>query len=435
VSERENGFNVTEFDDGTLRAWLDGDPSLDAATGSRIAAARVNDTALAARLHALSEHADSVTAAFAPFTADEPDIAQVAHAYRIVQTRIAAGQHATWLDTMKERILGMSHLNRTARTRRFVFAGGIAAVALVLVLVLAPVGNVVSAALDVFRYQPTKFAVITVKASDFPQFQNGATGSKPVGTKPSGTAGTADQQQVMQELSKYVKITSSLGQGQMPGREVQTPVEVKTVTGRDAAVASFLPSGVPTTPHYYVSDHQTGDATIDLNAVRPLLQQAGMAGLVPATGNTATIHVDAPAASIVSYGIDPMTQAQQAQGGSAPQQAPKGVVVAAIGTPTIDFQGLDIPGIVQLLSSMNGFPPDLAAKLKSADLAHTLILPVTDDQVVKDGTVNGAPSTLISQKDGSAAVEVFTKNNVMYIVYGSYDAATVDKIAQSVKTS
>ena len=40
-----------------------------------------------------------------------------------------------------------------------------------------------------------------------------------------------------------------------------------------------------------------------------------------------------------------------------------------------------------------------------------------------------APSTLISQKDGSSAMEFFIKNNVMYIVYGSYDAGTVDKIA------
>src|SRR5581483_3589111 len=110
-------------------------------------------------------------------------------------------------------------------------------------------------------------------------------------------------------------------------------------------------------------------------------------------------------------------------------------VVAAIGTPTIDFQGLDIPGIITLLSSMNGFPPDLAAQLKSADFQHTLIIPVSDDQVVKNGTCNGAPSTLISEKDGSYAVDFFISNNVMYVVYGSYDAATVEKIAQSVKTS
>src|SRR5262249_6232785 len=163
-----------------------------------------------------------------------------------------------------------------------------------------------------------------------------------------------------------------------------------------------------------------------LNALRPELQQAGMGALVPASGGSATIHIDLPAASILSYGIDALAQAQQAQGSSAPQQAPKGVVVAAIGTPTIDFQGLDIPGIINLITSMSGFPPDLAAQLRSADLQHTLIIPVTDDQVVTNGTVNGAPSTLISEKNGSGAVDFFIKNNVMYVVYGSYDAATVE---------
>jgi hypothetical protein len=338
----------------------------------------------------------------------------------------------------------MAHLNRAARTRRYVFAGSVGAVALVLLILFAPVGNVVGAVLNEFRYQPTKFAVITVKASDFPQFKGGTPGARPAtGAKPaSGSAaanGSApDQQQLMQELSKYVKVTSSIGQGQLPGKEVQTPDQVKAVTGRAPATvsASALPAGVPTTPHYYVADKQTADATIDLNALRPALQQAGMSGLVPATGSTATIHVDLPASSIVSYGID-ATQVQPPQGGSAPPQAPKGVVVAAIGTPTIDFQGLDIPGIIQLITSMNGFPPDLAAQLKSADFQHTLIIPVSDNQVVKNGTVNNLPSTLISEKDGSAAVDFFidSKNNVMYAVYGSYDAATVEKIAQSVKTS
>jgi hypothetical protein len=421
-----DALGVMEFDDGALRAWLDNDPTLSAETRARIAAAVVDDPALAARADRLRAGTDAVSAAFVPFAAPEPDAAQVAHAYRLVQTRIAAGQHGTWIDRIRGSFTDMAYLNRAARTRRYVFAGGIGAVALVLLLVFAPVGSVVSAALDKFRYQPTKFAVITVKASDFPQFQGGTPGTKPAGSARPGTAGganAADQQKALQELGKYVKITSSIGQGQLPGREVKTPEEVRKVTNFAPATASFLPPGVPPQPHYYVSDHQTADATIDLNAVRPLLQQVGMSGLVPATGSTATIHVDLPAASIVSYGIDAMAQAQQ---------APKGVVVAAFGTPSIDFEGLDIPAIINVISSMPGFPPELAAQLKSADFAHTLIIPVSDDQVVKNGSIKGASSTLISEKDGSYAVDFLIKGNMMYVVYGSFDAATVEKIAQSV---
>jgi anti-sigma factor RsiW len=435
-NERTETMDTRNFDDGTLRAWLDDDPTLDAGTRARIAAALADDAALADRCARLRANAAVVDGAFAPLAGPEPDATEVAHAYRMVQTRIAAGQHGTWLDRIKGSVTDMTAHNRAARTRRYLFAGGISAVVLAILLVFAPVGSVLSAALDKFRYQPTKVAVITVKASDFPQSQNGAPGTKPAtGAKP-GTAGAPDQQQAMQELAKYVKVTSSIGQGQLPGNEVKTPAEVQAVTGRAVAVPATgaLPAGVPTTPRYYVAKEQTLNATIDLNALRPALQQAGMAALVPASGSTATIDVKVPASSIVSYGIDAMAQAQQAQGGTT-QQAPKGVVVAAIGTPTIDFQGLDIPGIINLVTSMNGFPPELAAQLKSADLAHTLIVPVSDQQTVTNPGVNGAASTLIAQNDGSGAVEIFTKNNLMYVVYGSYDSKTVHNIALSVKTS
>ncbi len=273
-----------------------------------------------------------------------------------------------------------------------------------------------------------------MKQSELTAFQNAHPGTKPAGAKPAaaGTPSPQDQQKAMQELSKYVTLSSTIGQGQMPGREVKTPAEVQAVTGRPVAVPTYLPTGVPTTPHYYVSDKQTADATLNLKELRPALQQSGMGGLLPATGDSATIHLDAPAASIVSYGIDAMAQANAAQSGKS-AQAPKGVVVASIGTPTIDFQGLDVPAMVSMIAAAPGFPPELAAQLKSADFQHTLILPVSDDQVVKNGTTNGAPSTLISQKDGSGSVLIYIKGGVMTIVYGSYDGATVEKIAQSVK--
>lgn len=431
MHEQTDEAVTMRYDDGSLRAYLDGDPALDAATRDGIAAALASGGPLAARYADLRAASARVSAAFVPLAAPEPDAAQVTRAYRLVQTRIAAGQHTGFWDHIKERMTTMTHAQRAARTRRYAFAGALGAVALVLVLIFAPVGNVVSAALDKFRYQPTKFAVITVKQSDFAQFQNANPSTKPAGAQP-GTPTPQDRQKAMQELEKYITITSSIGQGQMPGREVKSAAEVQAVTGRPVSVPSFLPAGVPTTPRYYVSDKQTANATLNLKELRPVLQQSGMGGLLPATGDSATIALDAPAASIVSYGIDPMTQAQGAPTGTS-AQAPKGVVVAAIGTPTIDFQGLDVPGIVNTIASMPGFPPELAAQLKSADLQRTLIIPVTDEQTVKNGTTNGAPSTLISQKDGSGSVLIYIKNNVMTIIYGSYDGATVEKIAQSVK--
>lgn len=425
------------IDDGTLRAYLDNDPVLDDAARARIAAAIVESPTLAERLSMVRADVLAVDATFAALTMPEADAAQIERAYHRVQTRLHTERYTGFIGSIKERLTAMSEYNnyRAARVRRFAFAGTIAAVALVAVLVFAPVGSVLSAALDKFRYQPTQFAVITINASQFPQFAGNAPGGKPSGTKPTGSkpAGAPnapnaqDQQQLMQELAKYVTVTSSMGQGQqLPGREVAGAAEAQKVAGRAVTTPKFLPPGVANTPKYYVSDHQTADATLHLNEIRPALAQAGMGALLPPTGDSATVHVDAPAGSIVSYGFDPT-----AQGAAAQNQ--KGVAVIALGSPTIDVQGLDVQSIVTLVGAMPGFPPDLAAQLKKADLQHTLIVPVTNDQIVKNGNVNGAPSTTISQKDGSMSVVLWiTKDTVMHIAVGTFGPDVMEQVAKSI---
>jgi len=420
------------IDDGMLRAYLDGDPVLDDAARTRIAVALVEQPALADRLAALRADAGMVDAAFAGFAAPEPDAAHLERAYRRVQTRLTTERHTSLIGNIKERFDAMTNYNRAARVRRYAFAGGLGAVALVCLLVFAPVTDAFNSVLNTFRYQPTQFAVITVKTSDFPQFTGNTPGAKPgtpvkpaAGSKPAGSPTAQDQQKAMQELSKYITVTSSITQGQLPGREVPSAAEAQKVVGRAVSAPTSLPPGVANTPHYYVSDKQTVDATLHLNEIRPMLTAAGMASLIPATGDTATVHVDAPAASIVSYGFNPT-----AQGAAAQNQ--KGVAVIAMGAPTIDVNGLDIPGIVNVLSAMPGFPPELAAQLKKADLQHTLIIPVTDQQTVKNGTINGAASTTISEKDGSMTVVLMSKNGLLYAVIGTADANAIEQVAKSV---
>ena len=426
------------IDDGMLRAYLDTDPVLDDTARIRIAAALVEQPTLAARLMALRTDTATVDAAFAPFAMPEPDAAQRERAYRRIQTRLTTEGHTSFVTNIKERFADMSTRNRSARIRRFAFAGSLGVVALVLLLVFAPVGSIVNAALDQFRYQPTQFAVITINTSQFPQFSGSGADHKPgapqingplLGPAPTATTqGQAGQsQKLMQELSKYVSFTSSIGQGQLPGRPVQSAADAKAVVGRDVSAPTHLPSGVANTPQYYVSDHQTADATLHLNEIRPALTAAGMGSLIPASGDSATVHLDAPAASIVSYGFNPT-----AQGDAAKNQ--KGVAVIAMGSPTIDVNGLDVPGIVDTISALPNMPPELVAQLKSADLQHTLIIPVTDQQTVKNGTINGARSTTISQKDGSmSAVLWITSDNVLHVAVGTFDGATMEQVAASTK--
>lgn len=432
------------IDDGMLRAYLDGDPVLDDGARGRIAVALVEQPALTERLAVLRADARSITAAFAPFAMPEPDSAHRERAYRRIQTRLTTERRTSFATTIKERFADMTTINRAARVRRFAFAGSLGAVALALLLVFAPVGNIVSAALDQFRYQPTKFAVITINTSQFSQFTgNGLNGTPtapksngsllgPVpsatGSKAAGSPTGQDTQKLMQELSKYITLTSSIGQGQLPGRQVQSAAAAQAAVGRAVSAPTYLPSVVANTPpQYYVSDHQTADATLHLNEIRPILTSAGMGSLIPATGDSATIHLDAPAASIVSYGFNPTLQ-----GDAAKNQ--KGVAVIAMGSPTIDVNGLDIPGIVSTISALPNMPPELIAELQKADLQHTLIVPVTDQQTVKNGTINGAPSTTISQKDGSMSVVLWiTKDSVLHVAVGTYGASEMEQVAGSVK--
>ncbi|MGI8854484.1 MAG: hypothetical protein ACR2JW_01915 [Thermomicrobiales bacterium] len=427
------------MDDGMLRAYLDGDPVLDDAARARVAAALVVQPALAERLAALRADATAVDAAFAGFATPEPDAAHLAHAYRRVQTRLTTERHTSLVESIKERFATMTTYNRGASVRRYAFAGGLGAVALVCLLVFAPVTDAFDAIVNTFSYHPTKVSVITINTSNFPQFQNGplngngapATGAKPpaTGSKPAGSPTAQDQQKMMQELSKYVSVTSSIGQGQLPGREVPNAAAEQQVVGRAVSAPTTLPPGVANTPKYYVSDHQTADATLHLNEIRPTLTQVGMASLIPATGDSATVHMDAPPASIVSYGLDPT-----AQGAAAQNQ--KGVAVIAMGVPTIDVNGLDVPGIISVLGTLPNIPADLVGQLKAADLQHTLIIPVTNDQVVTHDAINTG-STTISQKDGSMSVVIWiTTGNgpdVLHVVAGTYDGATVEGVAKSVK--
>jgi len=430
MDEQMNERAMQPIDDGMLRAYLDGDPVLSDGARGRIAAALVEQPALAERLTVLRADATAVDAIFAPLTMPEPDAAHRERAYRRIQTRLTTERHASFVTTIKEKFADMTTINRIARVRRFAFAGSLGALAVVLLLAFAPVTDAFTSVLNTFRYQPTQFAVITLNTSQFPQLQGNMAketpGAKPAtGSKPAGSPTAQDQQKLMQELSKYVSFTSSIGQGQLPGRPVKSAAEAKAAVGRDVTAPKYLPPGVANTPQFFVSDHQTADATLHLNEIRPALTQVGMASLIPATGDTATVHVDAPAASIVSYGFNPT-----AQGGTAKNQ--QGIAVIAMGSPTIDVNGLDVQGIVNTISALPNMPPEFVAQLKSADLQHTLIIPVTDQQTVKNGTINGARSTTISQKDGSMSVVLWiTSDNVLHIAVGTFDGPTMEKVAAS----
>jgi len=454
---------MTPIPPGILRAYLDNDPSLDAAARDDVTRALATDPATVACLEALRATRAAVDRAFAPLAVPPPTAAAVDDAYRCFLARRRTAPAPLWNMenigfAIKEYFAAMTTPIApfgSPRVRRFALLGGVGAVALALLITFAPVGNLASAALNLFRYQPDKFAVITFHQSDFggagsmtgahvgaisgmkPTGSLGTKAAGAVGTKPAGAVGPktagvpgAENAQALAELSKYVTVTSSLKQGQLPARPVKTAADAQAVTGRAAVAPTYLPTGTPNQPIYYVSDAQKVDATIDLKTLRPALAANGVDGVLPPTGDTATVHVDVPTAAITSYGINPAL----AMSNSAAAANQKGIVVIAMGTPSVDVQGLDVTALANTLASMPGVPPQLAAQLRSADLNHTLVIPVSDNQTVKNGTfINGNASTLIAQNDGSGAVALWFNRGILYIVAGTYDGNTIEKVAQSVK--
>lgn len=429
---------MTQIPPGTLRAYLDEDPTLDAAARAHVEATVAADPGTAACLDVVRAEREATRCIFARFAAPAPDSVAVEQAYRSARSRRDAVPRRNSLAAWWEGAIAAFAAPGGSRVGRLAFGGVSGVLALVLLVTFAPVGSIVSATLDQFRYQPEKFAVITLKASDMPALAaasgapGGGNGSASSAAMP-GVPGAPGMPGVnaFGDLSQYAAVTSSLGQGKMPGRPVLSANMAQAFTGRAPSIPAFLPPGVPGQPLYLVSDAQKVNATLDLANLRPALAQSGAAITLPPGDDFATIQVTMPAATITSYGFNALTVASAGAIG-APGQ--RGVIVATMATPTVDVQGLDVRALAAALAGMPGVPPALAAQLRSADLSRTLVVPVTDTQTVRNGTfIGGNPSTLIAQRDGSSAVALWFKGGTLYVVAGTFDGETILKVAQSVK--
>lgn len=485
---RTDKVTMTHISPGTLRAYLDDDPALDAAGRADVAEMLATDPATAISLEEVRAERAVTGSIFAPLAAPMPDTATVERAYHRTLARTESYRRGP-LTLLREAGSAFAAPFRATRAGRYAVAGSVALVALALVMVFAPVGSIVSATLNQFRYQPDKFAVITLDTNTVPGLsfaQMGNTGSGlplipsgsgagagmgmgatsglatiptggngsgvatpgPLGAIPSGgtkpAAGVANGNP-LGALAPYLNITSSPRTGanganatsgnsgvtgQPPARLARNAAEVQTITGHAVLLPTTLPDGVPNKPLFLVSDPQTVDAALDLKGLRPALAAAGGDGLLPTTSDTAPVHVHLPAASITTYGLNPLALLA---GGTATTNQ-KGIAVIALETPTISVENLDIQTLASTLAQIPGIPPTLAAQLRSADLSHTLVVPVTADQTVKNGTfINGNASTLIAQRDGSSAIALWFNRGILYVVAGTYDGATVQRVAQSIK--
>jgi len=487
---RTDKVTMAQISPGTLRAYLDDDPALDAAGRAHVAEMLATDPATATSLEALRAERAITGSIFAPLAVPMPDTATVERAYRRTLARTASYRRGP-LTLLREAGSAIAAPFRATRAGRYAIAGSIALVALALVMVFAPVGSIVSATLDQFRYQPDKFAVITLDTNTVPGLsfaQMGNTGSGlplipsgssagagmgatsglatiptggsgsgvatpgPLGAIPSGgtNGGTKPGAAVANNnplgaLAPYLSIAPSSRTGasgtnapsgnsgvtgQPPAHLARNAAEVQAITGHSVLLPTTLPDGVPNKPLFLVSDPQTVDAALDLKGLRPALAAAGGDGLLPTTSDTAPVHVHLPATSITTYGLNPL--ALLAGGTAATNQ--KGIAVIELETPTISVENVDIQTLASTLALIPGIPPTLAAQLRSADLSHTLVVPVTADQTVKNGTfINGNASTLIAQRDGSSAIALWFNRGILYVVVGTYDGATVQRVAQSIK--
>jgi len=119
---------------------------------------------------------------------------------------------------------------------------------------------------------------------------------------------------------------------------------------------------------------------------------------------------------------------------SRTEGAPALVVVRAL-APTAYSTGAPFEVVRDHLLSLPGLPPQVAARLRtfSAD-GSTLPLPVPAERVTTvAGDVNGAPATVMATRDRALAAVVWVRDGVVTAVAGSLDTDEVLSVARELR--
>jgi hypothetical protein len=303
------------------------------------------------------------------------------------------------------------NLMRMWNRRGMRLASGVVAVfALLMVLVISPMGSVAGDILDRFRVQ--KFAAITVNMDDFQDFQANM-------LLKTFMADTDALQGSVMNLADY---TTTFNEDD-PMANAQ---QFDSAADAQAAYGAFLttdnlPDGYASTPEYYVSDEGSVTVTVNTAEAQAIIDELNLPiySLPDAAVQPEMIFtMEVPPALVQDF-----------PGPTAEDH----IVIAQLASPTlITPEGLNMDALREDLLALPALPPDFVAQLRSIkDWESTLIIPVPAGASSDDVTINGEPGLLITSDDGKGSVALWEHDGILYIVGGTATGDTISSIANS----
>jgi hypothetical protein len=282
--------------------------------------------------------------------------------------------------------------------------------ALLMVVVISPMGSVAGDILDRFRVE--NFAAITIEMDDFQEFQAGM----------FVRLMTADQEDLADSVMNLGDYTTTFN-------EDDPLANVQEFASADEARAAFgefdttdeVPDGYAQTPVYYVSD--AGSVTVTIN-------NAEAQAIIDELNLPIYALPDAAAYPTLDFVVEvPPALVQDFQGPTEEDH----IVVAQLASPTlITPDGIDMDELREELLRLPGLPPDFVAQLRSIDdWRTTLVVPVPEGHSSEDVTINGEPGLLITSDDGEGAVALWEHDGILFIVGGTESGDIISDVADS----
>ncbi|HKE99555.1 MAG TPA: hypothetical protein VKG45_11555 [Actinomycetes bacterium] len=387
-------------DEGTLRAWLDDEPSAAGAGEHLAGCAGCQDAVARLRL-------DARTAAHAvqllhPAVEPDAEAVEVALEHATARSRLRAAvapagarAAATTVLPPADGAAAATPPRRRRGTPRARLGAAAAAAALALVAVVAtPAGRGAAAAfLEQFR-------------SD--RFQ-------PIEVDP------AQAEQAFEQLDQLGTVSGDL-QGAQP-RPVASLAEASRRVGftvRTPAPAS-LPAGVGGDPEIMVSPAHEVRFTFDLAKARRSLERDGRAGVeLPARFDGASLVVSIPAGVVLVYGEQDLTR--------------PGMLVGQAGRLRVSAEGVSLGELREFLLDLPGLSDATRRQLRAIDdWRTTLPLPIPAGQVRwSRSTVNGVEALVLAQP-GIGAGLLWQQDGRIYGVAGNLPVQEVRGVAERLR--
>jgi hypothetical protein len=391
------------YDDGGLRAYLDGEISSDARDS--IAAHLTTCADCQTRLARVSQRAELATRRLAALTPQPGEALSHAPAAlaRFQRTSGSAGKLPTAhspvsTDYWRNRMTSLSSLWRSHRLLWGSLAG---VLVLALLFSLAPVREAAAQLLGMFRVR--KFAVIEFNPNQT-QLDNRDLASN-----------------ISNLLAENVTVLKEPGAPQT----VATAAEASALASIPVRLPASLPAGVEAQPEIRVEDGGAVQIVVNRERAQALIELAGLTDVqLPQALDGATVTIEVPPVVLAQYG---------AYGGD--------FTLTQMRSPAINLPpGVDLAQLGEAGLRLLGLSPEEARQFsRSIDWSSTLVIPLpTNVAEFRDVTVDGVNGVLITESRtysgyGGHYVLLWQKDDVVYSLAGRGDVEQLLTVANSLQ--